>query len=250
MNEEYMKKKKGILYGLGVGPGDPELITLKAARVLNSVDIVFAAASTKNSYSLAISIAKPHIPDLTPIRMLRFPMTSDKKEMQKAWKDHALTIIKELEQGNRAAFITLGDPMTYSTYGYILKTIQALAPHQPVISIPGITSYQASAACLNTPLVEGEESLLITSGARGGERFRQLSVKPETVVFLKAYRNVKDITSALDEADRLENSVGITNCGLPDQEIIRNVRELDERPPEYWTIIIATKKKQNGTSEI
>ena len=145
-----MKKKKGILYGLGVGPGDPELITLRAARVLNSVDIVFAAASTKNSYSLAISIAKPHIPDLTPIRMLRFPMTRDKKETQKAWKDHALTIIKELKQGYNVAFITLGDPMTYSTYGYILKTIQTLAPHQPVISIPGITSYQASAACLNT----------------------------------------------------------------------------------------------------
>ena len=250
MNEELMKNKKGILYGLGVGPGDPELITLKAARVLNSVDIVFAAASTKNTYSLAISIAKPHIPDLTPIRMLRFPMTRDKNETQKAWKDHALTIIKELEHGYNVAFITLGDPMTYSTYGYILKTIQTLAPHQPVISIPGITSYQASAACLNTPIVEGEESLLITSGAKGGERFRQLSVKPETVVFLKAYRNVKDITSALDDANRLENSVGITNCGLPDQEIIRNIKELDNRPPEYWTIIIARQKKENGTSEV
>jgi len=245
-----MKNKKGILYGLGVGPGDPELITLKAARVLNSVDIVFAAKKKKNSYSLAISIAKPHIPDLTPIRMLRFPMTRDRKETQKAWKDHALTIIKELEQGYNVAFITLGDPMTYSTYGYILKTIQTLAPHQPVISIPGITSYQASAACLNTPLVEGEESLLITSGAMGGKRFRQLSVKPETVVFLKAYRNVKDITSALDEANRLENSVGVTNCGLPDQEIIRNIKELDNRPPEYWTIIIARQKKENGTSEV
>ena len=250
MNEEPMKNKKGILYGLGVGPGDPELITLKAARVLNSVDIVFAAASTKNTYSLAISIAKPHIPNLTPIRMLRFPMTRDGKETQKAWKDHALTIIKELEQGYNVAFITLGDPMTYSTYGYILKTIQTLAPHQPVISIPGITSYQASAACLNTPLVEGEESLLITSGARGGERFRQLSVKPETVVFLKAYRNVKDITSALDDANRLGHSVGITNCGLPEQEIIRNIRELDNRPPEYWTIIIAKQKKENGTYEV
>jgi len=250
MNEEPMKNKKGILYGLGVGPGDPELITLKAARVLNSVDIVFAAASTKNTYSLAISIAKPHIPDLTPIRMLRFPMTRDRKETQKAWKDHALTIIKELEQGYNVAFITLGDPMTYSTYGYILKTIQTLAPHQPVISIPGITSYQASAACLNTPLVEGEESLLITSGAKGGEQFRQLSVKPETVVFLKAYRNVKDITTALDDANRLGNSVGITNCGLPEQEIIRNIKELDNKPPEYWTIIIARQKKENGTSEV
>ncbi|MBU0987377.1 MAG: precorrin-2 C(20)-methyltransferase [Proteobacteria bacterium] len=244
-----MQKKKGILYGLGVGPGDPELITLKAARVLNSVDVVFAAASTKNSYSLAVSIAKPHIPDLTPVRMLRFPMTRDKVKTEKAWHDNALTIITELEQGRKVAFITLGDPMTYSTYGYVLRRIQTMAPHLPVISIPGIASYQASAACLNTTLVEGEESLLITSGAKGGDRFRKLSEKPETVVFLKAYRNVKDIASALAEADRLENSVGITNCGLPDQEITRDIRELEKRPPEYWTLIIAKQKRDNGTSE-
>jgi len=234
---------------LGVGPGDPELITLKAARVLNSVDVVFAAASTKNSYSLAVTIAKPHIPDVTPIRMLRFPMTRDKEETEKAWHDHALTIIKELEQGHKVAFITLGDPMTYSTYGYILRSIQAMAPHWPVISIPGIASYQASAACLNTTLVEGEESLLITSGAKGGNRFRQLSEKPETVIFLKAYRNVQDIISALDKADRLENSVGVTNCGLPDQQITRDIREIEKRSPEYWTLIISKKKKENGASE-
>ena len=80
-----MKTEKGVLYGLGVGPGDPELITLKAARVLNSVDVVFAAASTKNSYSLAVSIAKPHIPDLTPVKMLRFPMTHEKQQIANNW---------------------------------------------------------------------------------------------------------------------------------------------------------------------
>ena len=70
-----MKHEGGILYGLGVGPGDPELITLKAARILNSADVVYAAASSKNSYSIAVNIARPHIPDLTQVRMLHFPMT-------------------------------------------------------------------------------------------------------------------------------------------------------------------------------
>lgn len=244
-----MRTTKGILYGLGVGPGDPELITLKAARVLNSVDIVFAAASTKNSYSLAVSIARPHIPDLTPVKMLRFPMTRDKVKTQQAWHDNALILIHELEQGKKVAFLTLGDSMTYSTYGYVLRYIKAIAPHLPVISIPGITSYQASAACLNTPLVEGEESLLITSGAKGGDRLRAFSAKPETVVFMKAYRNVKDITEALAEAGLLENSVGVSNCGLPEEEIIRDVKTLADRPPEYWTLIIAKQKKENDPSE-
>jgi precorrin-2/cobalt-factor-2 C20-methyltransferase len=244
-----MESKKGILYGLGVGPGDPELITLKAARVLNAADIVFVAASTKNTYSLAVGIAKPHIPDLTDVKILRFPMTRDEKEKQQAWESHALTIIKELERGKKVAFITLGDSMIYSTYGYILKYIKTMAPQFPVISVPGITSYQAAAACLNKPLAEEEESLLITSGAKGGYRLRQLSVKPDNIVFLKAYRNVKDIVSAIDEADMLENSTGVICCGLPGEEIINDIRKMENRAPEYWSLILA-KKKRNHVSSI
>ena len=133
--------------------------------------------------------------------------------------------------------------MTYSTYGYILKHIRDVAPGVSVTTIPGITSYQAAAACLNTPLVEGEESLLVVSGAKGGDRLRQLSGRPENVVFLKAYRNVKDITSALDEFNLLENSVGVINCGFSDEEIVWNIKEFSNRPPDYWTLIIAKKKK-------
>jgi len=177
-----MNVKAGILYGIGVGPGDPDLITIKAAKILNRVDIVFAAASTKNDHSLAVNIAREHIPDRARVKKLRFPMTRDKNETRRAWKEHALTIIAELEKGQNVAFLTLGDSMTYSTYGYILKYVQTLAPHLEAQTVPGITSYQAAAARLNTPLVEGEESLMIVSGAKGGNRLRELCGKPENVV--------------------------------------------------------------------
>ncbi len=242
-------KKTGTLYGIGVGPGDPDLITLKSVKILRKVDLVFAASSTKNAYSLAVSIAKPHIPKSTKIKMLSFPMTKERKKMEKTWKDHAHTIISELEQGKDIAFITLGDSMTYSTYGYILKHVQDAAPHINVTTIPGITSYQAAAARLNTPLVQGEESLLIMSGVKGGDRLRRFTGNPENMVFLKAYKNVKDITSALEESDLLDTSVGVVNCCLPDEEIIRNVRKLGERPSGYWTLIIAKQKKENAHSE-
>ena len=244
-----MENKKGILYGLGVGPGDPELITLKAARVLNVVDVVFAAASTKNSYSLALSIAKPHIPDLTEVRMVYFPMSQNETEREKAWTAHARTIVKELEDGKKVAFITLGDSMTYSTYGYVLKHIQEIAPQFPIISVPGITSYQAAAACLNTPLVEGEDSLLLTSGARGGDRLRGFGTKPECVVFLKSYRNVDDIAAAIDEAGVYETAVGVSNCGMKDEQIVRDIQQLCDRRPDYWTLIFAKRKKTHGTRE-
>lgn len=240
MTEKY-PKKTGTLYGIGVGPGDPELIPLKSARILHQVDIIFAASSAKNDYSLAVSIAKHHIRKETPVIMLPFPMTKDREEAQIAWKQNAATMIELLEQGKNAAFITLGDSMTYSTYGYVLKHIQAAAPHIHIETIPGITSYQAAAARLNAPLVEGEESLLIMSGVKGGDRLRQFCSKPENVVFLKAYRNVKDIAIALEETGLSENSVAISHCGLPEEEIIRDLKELYDKPPGYWTLIIAKR---------
>jgi precorrin-2/cobalt-factor-2 C20-methyltransferase len=244
-----MTKTAGILYGIGVGPGDPDLITIKAAKILNQVDIVFAAASTKNNHSLAVNIASEHIPDTTAVKMLRFPMTSDKDETRRAWKEHAQTIIGELEKGRDVAFLTLGDSMTYSTYGYILKYVQTLAPHLEVQTVPGITSYQAAAARLNTPLVEGEESLMVVSGVTGGNRLRELSGKPENVVFLKAYRNVPDIKAAIDETGTYTSCVGVKNCSQSSEIIINDISELSQMKPDYWTLIISKQTTKNGTKK-
>jgi precorrin-2/cobalt-factor-2 C20-methyltransferase len=237
-----MTHNMGTLYGIGVGPGDPDLLTVKAVRVLQTVDTVFTAASTKNNYSLAVNIVRAHIPDHVAIQTLSFPMTQDEKNKQAAWNSHANTILETLKQGKTTAFLTLGDPMTYSTFGYLVKSIQAIAPEAPIVTIPGITSYQAAAARLNTPLVEGEESLLVVSGSKGGDHFRRLSAKPDSVVFLKAYRHVADICAALRESDMIEKSTGIVNCTLPEEEIIREVGLLNERKPGYWTLIISKKK--------
>jgi precorrin-2/cobalt-factor-2 C20-methyltransferase len=243
-----MANKSGILYGLGVGPGDPELITLKAARILNSADVVYAAASSKNSYSLAVNIARPHIPDLTPIKQLSFPMTKDQMVMAAAWRNNARILIEQLEEGKIVAFLTLGDSMTYSTYGYLLRYINHLAPHIPVISVPGITAYQAAAACLNEPLVEGEEALLILSGVKGGDCIRKYPQKPENIVFMKAYRNINDISAALEESGLLEKSRAVQNCGLPDQTIVNDIGTLKQMPPNYWTLIL-TKQHEHDVPE-
>jgi precorrin-2/cobalt-factor-2 C20-methyltransferase len=244
-----MSKKTGILYGIGVGPGDPDLITLKAAKILGRVKTVFAAASTKNHHSLAVNIARRHIPQDTAVKMLRFPMTRDKDETRKAWLANARIIIEELETGKNAAFLTLGDSLTYSTFGYIARYVQAMAPHIMIHTVPGITSYQAAAARLNTPLVEGEESLMVVSGAKGGDRLRELTVKPENIVFLKAYRNVKDIRGAIEENNAYASCVGVKNCGHPNEEIIPDIEELSRRAPDYWTLIIAKQNSNNDPTK-
>jgi precorrin-2/cobalt-factor-2 C20-methyltransferase len=236
-----MKNKLGTLYGIGVGPGDPDLITLKAIKTLGQVDIVFAAASTKNHHSLAMDIARPHIPECTPVELLRFPMTRDPSETRRAWAANAKRIIGELEAGRNAAFLTLGDSLTYSTFGYLMKFVKARAPYLDVLAVPGITSYQAAACRLGTTLAEGEGTLMITSGAAGGDRLRAISPKPETVVFLKAYRNLPDICSALEESGDYPYCVGVRSCGHPGEEIVTDVEQLCRQAPDYWTLVIAKK---------
>jgi precorrin-2/cobalt-factor-2 C20-methyltransferase len=170
-------------------------------------------------------------------------MTTDRTVTRNAWEKNADTIHKVLSEGLRVAFLTLGDPMTYSTYGYVLQYLKRIDPQLHAVTVPGITSYQAAAARLNMPLVEGEESLLVVSGATGGDRLRALGVKPENVVFLKAYRNVPDIISAIGESDSDYRCMGVSKCGQTDEKIMLEITELESRVPDYWTLIIAKKKK-------
>jgi precorrin-2/cobalt-factor-2 C20-methyltransferase len=240
-----MEKSKGTLYGIGVGPGDPDLITLKAVKILNSVDAVFAAASTKNPHSLAMRIARPHIPEATPVELLHFPMTRDRSATRRAWEAHARRLVGVLESGRDVAFLTLGDSLTYSTFGYLMQHVQAAAPHLDVQTVPGITSYQAAASRLNTPLVEGEGALMIVSGANGGDRLRSLSRKPETVVFLKAYRNLKDICAAIGESGQYPHCAAVKNCGQPNEEVVVDTEALCRQEPDYWTLIIARQGRNH-----
>jgi precorrin-2/cobalt-factor-2 C20-methyltransferase len=236
-----MYKNYGSLYGIGVGPGDPDLIPLKAVKALARVDIIFAAASTKNHHSQAVAVARPHLPADVEVRLLKFPMTKDKAKKNTAWRAHAETILAEMAKGRSAAFLTLGDPLTYATYGYVLTQIKQIEPEAPVVTIPGITSFQAAAARVNRPLVEGEESLLILSGVEGGQQLRRYADAADNVVFLKAYRNIADIAAALEETGMLDTSVAVANCSLDNEEVIQDVKGLAQRDPAYWTLVMAKR---------
>jgi len=230
----------GKLFGVGVGPGDPELITVKAVRVIKEANIIFTAASTKNTYSLAVEIASPYISSSTQIERLSFPMTKDPEKVETAWIHNAKQIAEQLKKGKNAVFLTLGDPTTYSTFGYILKKMECIMPQADIETIPGITSFHAASARLNKILVEGEESLLITSGAFGGEQIRKNS-GVENVAIVKAYKNIKDINSALKETGFDNKAVAVSKCGRENEQIIKNIHELETKKPDYWTLILASK---------
>lgn len=237
-----MNGTTGTLFGIGVGPGDPDLIPVKAVHILSRVDRIFTASSTKNRHSLAVDIARRHIPESTPVEVLAFPMCRELAAQEKAWLSHAARIVEFLESGRSAAFLTLGDPLTYSTYGYVLRSIRSGWPDVPIETVPGITSYQAAAAATHLPLVEGEQSLLILSGVHGGEHLRNIHPAPDNVVFLKAYRNIDGICEALRERGMIERSVGVSDCGRQGQRIHTDVSRLKGGAPNYWTLIIAKRE--------
>jgi len=232
--------KTGKLFGVGVGPGDPELLTIKAVRVIKTADVVFTAASTKNTYSLAVEIASPYISPDVPVNILSFPMTKNVQTVEAAWIENARIIADAMKQGLNAGFLTLGDPTTYSTFGYILKKMKCVMPEAEIETIPGITSFHASSARLNRILVEGEESFLVTSGAFGGDRIRNVD-GVENVAIVKAYKNIRDINQALKDTGLYKRSVAVAKCGRVHEEIIHDIGELEDREPDYWTLILASK---------
>jgi precorrin-2/cobalt-factor-2 C20-methyltransferase len=231
----------GILYGIGVGPGDPELITLKALRILERVPYVFAAASSKNDYSLALNIVRHYIAQAI-VEPLYFPMTSDRHIQGEAWDKNAHIVLDILQQGEDAAFLTIGDPLTYSTYGYLLKTVQTMNRHIKTVTVPGITSYNAAAALANIPLTEGEESFHLISGAQGGDRLREAIGTSDNIVMLKTYRHFAKIYETLEELNLLDSATCISMCGLSGETVAYDLRTLKNQKMPYLSLIIIKKK--------
>jgi precorrin-2/cobalt-factor-2 C20-methyltransferase len=180
---------QGYFIGIGVGPGDPDLLTLKAIKALNSIDVLMSPKSKNGTPSLALSIVKSHLPQALDIRERLFPMVVERDVLHKAWEDVCIEIEQLVNEGKRVGFITLGDAMTYSTYSYLLKGLKGRVQ---IHTIPGITSYQSVASRVSTPLVEGDHPLVIVPCTMGFEKVKELIVAYPSLVLMK-------ITSCFEE---------------------------------------------------
>lgn len=232
---------KGTLYGIGVGPGDPELITLKALKVLERAPHIFAATSSKNTYSLALDIVRAHVGE-AQVEKLPFPMTRDQAALEGAWEKNARRVLDVLATGKDAAFITLGDPLTFSTFGYLLKTLKQLDPQVRVVTIPGVTSYHTAAALTQTPVSEGEESFYVASGALGAAKLREAVDITDNIILLKTYRHTDDILTSLEEMGLMDRAICISRCGLEGETVVQDLRTLKGQPLPYLSMIIIKKK--------
>jgi precorrin-2/cobalt-factor-2 C20-methyltransferase len=233
----------GTLFGIGVGPGDPELLTLKAVRVLKEVAHVFAAASSKNDYSLAQAIVQEHLPAGVPVDQLAFPMTFNSESLEHAWTANCEKVVEILEEGKNVAFLTLGDPLTFSTFIYLMRKVRKRLPDLTVTTIPGVTSYQAAAACANQPLAEGEETITVLSAAKGGERLKDVIAVSDNVILMKTYKQFPRILAQIDEAGLQDSCCFISRCGLKGQIVERDFQRMTAmKQPHYLSLMIIKKR--------
>ncbi len=234
----------GKLYGIGVGPGDPDLMTIKAAEILKTVGHVFAPVSRSNGASIAHDIAKIYIPEQTPISFLLFPMLKDKEQLGGQWMENYHTIEQVVRQGIDCAFITLGDPSTYSTFAVMRRYFTRHAPDISIEAIPGITSFSFAAAQAGVPLVEGNEILSIVSGNDSEERVAEIIDASDTVVFLKTYRNQDRLLKIINDKGLTRSCIYVQKCGMDGEGIVHDVEKLAGNP-EYLSLIVLKKTARN-----
>ncbi|MGM0472249.1 MAG: precorrin-2 C(20)-methyltransferase [Bacillota bacterium] len=228
----------GKLYGLGVGPGDPELMTLKSKRILTEVDVVCTPQAKPNRDSLALEIISEVIDEELSVKQLHFPMTSDQGQLEAAWQQIVNQIVDILDLGRDVALITIGDPLFFSTYSYILEQIQEEYPQLAVETVPGITSVSASSSLLNLPLAQGDEKVAIIPTTDNLREVREALIDFENVVLMKVSKNFEELIELLTELELKEQTVFVSRCGQAEQFFTRDLDSLFDTEIDYLSLMI------------
>ena len=220
-----MEKRIGVLYGVSVGPGDPELMTLKAVRCLEKCPVI-AAPQTAGGRMLALDIARGAVGlDGKTILPLRFAMSRDPEVLRTSHEEAARAVKEYLDAGQDVAMLNIGDVSIYATFGYLQEILQAGGYATAMAA--GVPSFCAAAARLNVPLTGGMDTPFTI--APGGWTDRVLEM-PGTKVLMKAGRQLPVLLDALQQADKLKKSALVCNCGLPDERVYPDLSL--ERPQE------------------
>lgn len=231
---------KTKLYGIGVGPGDPELLTLKAKRIMNSVDILICPTKKLNVESFAYEIVKENLEDQVHVEKLVYPMHYDTNMLINYWQENGEKINRWLEAGKTCAFITLGDPTVYSTFMYTLPYIDAKLMDLEIV--PGITSFCAVASEIKQPLMLWEEGLKILPVRKNDSKTLMDAIENhENIVLMKPSNNPEAIIQAL-KAHHLEDKfMLISKVGTDENHFIKDIDILENTKLPYLSTMIIKK---------
>ena len=224
-------------YGIGVGVGDPEEITMKAVNVLKKLDVVILPEAKKDEGSVAYEIAKQYMKKDVEKIFVEFPMLKSLEDRINARKANAKIVEEYLEKGLNVGFLTIGDSMTYSTYVYLLEHL----PEKYLVeTVPGISSFVDMASRFNFPLMIGEESLKVVSLNSHTEIEKEIA-SSDNIVFMKVSRSFERLKQAIIATGNQENIIMVSNCGKENQVVTYDIEELEEEDIPYFTTLIVKK---------
>lgn len=236
----------GKMYGIGVGPGDPELLTLKARRILNEADVIFCPEKERGAGSFAFDIIKGLLThSKAEIINLIYPMHYHGGKLREMWEENARCIAAHLSGERTGAFITLGDPSVYSTFMYTLPYIEQAGVTVEVV--PGVPSFCAVACTMKMPLAAWDEDLIVIPVRKdSSEDLGEILREHDNIVLMKPSANQKALTEAIRDNHLEDRFVLVTKSGTGEECLVTDFSELEHYDIPYLsTVIIKRQEKMN-----
>lgn len=236
-------KKVARVYAVGVGPGDPELLTRKAERIIRSVPVICAPTGTADAASYALSIVEQFIDRSSQEVIVQvFPMKKDQEGLDAFWEKAAAQVANRVRQGLDVAFITIGDPFLYSTFLYLYQIFKERYPDIPIEIIPGISSINAAAAAAGLPLGMAAERIAILPATYEEEELRRTLREFDTVVLMKVNRVFDRVYALLQELGLEQQAAFVRRVGSAEEEVVFDLATLVGQKLDYLSMLIVRKR--------
>jgi len=238
---------KGTLFGIGIGPGDPELVTVKGARLLSSSRHVVVPKAAEASESVALRIVQSYLNPTTQVHELVFPMVVQQDKLMAKWQESAAYVAALLAKGEDVCFPTLGDTFLYSTYIYLVQALLASDPTAHIETVPGVTAFSAVAARMCFPVGKGKHPVTIVPSADDFATLDSALKTNGTVIIMKVGKRLDAILDKLEEHNVLEKSVFAAHVGMADEQLETDLRKLRGSGDKtgYLSIILVDASRDN-----
>ena len=240
-------QSRGVFYGVGVGPGDPELMTMKAVRLVQACDLV-TYLSSDNGNSMARNIAAMALADSSNPNQqeaaIVMPMCESREVANSVYDEAASLIASHLDKGEQVVFLCQGDPFLFGSFAYLYDR---LADNYQVEIVPGISSINASAALCGKPLGLLAENIAIISGRRANDDILQTLKQFDNVAIMKPGRRRAELLGLIEAANRVDDCCYIEYAGHENQRIVQDIRTLDTQPGPYFSLFLVNRARNYGS---
>ena len=237
-----MAKKIGTLYGVSIGTGDPELITLKGLRIIQNSPIVAFPQGIKGKLGIAEKIIQPYLQAHQQKLPLSFPYTLSAQDLSQAWQTATIEVWHYLAQGADVAFACEGDVSFYSTFNYLALTLQKLYPDAKIDRIPGVSSPMVSASALNLPLTMQQEKLIVLPALYSLAKLEEALDWAEIVVLMKVASVYEQVWTILKQRNLFSCAYLVEKASSDREKIYTELQNYPQLSLNYFSILIICQR--------